>query len=63
MLNPIEVFKNISDNTIETYLGMPPIINGPRCKCRLGSTKHKKDKEKQKRLKRIAKNSKRRNLK
>ena len=63
MSNPIEVFKNIADNTIETYLGMPPIMNGPRCKCRLGSTKPKKDKEKQKRLKRIAKNSKRRNHK
>lgn len=63
MSDPIEVLKNIADNTIENYLGMPPMIEGPRCKCRLGSTKPKKDKEKQKKLKRIAKNSKRRNRK
>lgn len=63
MSNPIEVLKNIADNTIENYLRMPPVIDGPRCKCRLGSTKTKKDKEKQKKLKRIAKNSKRRNRK
>ena len=54
MLNPIE---------LEPYLGMSPVINGPRCKCRLGTTKPKKDKEKQKKLKRIAKVSKRRNRK
>lgn len=32
-----------------------------KCKCRLGSTKPKRNKEKEKKLKRIAKNSKRKN--
>ena len=59
MLNSIELLKNIADSTIENYLGMSPIIDRPRSKCRLyRSTKPKIDKEKQKIKKKIAKQSK-----
>lgn len=42
-------------------INFPVILNEHKCKCRLGSTKPKRNKEKEKKLKRIAKNSKRRN--
>ena len=58
-MNSLKTLKNIVDTKIENYLGMPPIIDGPRTKCRLfRSTKPKIDKEKQKRKKKIAKQSK-----
>ena len=41
-MNSLKTLKNIVDTKIENYLGMPPIIDGPRTKCRLfRSTKPK----------------------
>lgn len=60
--NALNILKNIVDNNVENYLGMPPIIDKPKSKHRLfRSTKPKRNKEKEKKLKKISKISKRRN--
>ena len=42
-------------------INFPIIVDKHKCKCRLGSTKPKRNKEKEKKLKRISKYSKRKN--
>lgn len=56
--NVLNILKNIVDNKIENYLGMPPVIDKPRSKCRAyGTTKKKRDKEKESKKKKIANKS------
>lgn len=53
--NTLNTLKNIVDNKIENYLGMPPIIDKPKSKYRAyGTTKKKRNKEKELKKKKIA---------
>lgn len=56
--------KDIINENAGIYMGMPPIIDKPRSKCRAyGTTKKKRDKEKELKKKKIADKSRKINRK
>ena len=62
-MSALDTLKNIVDNNIGDYLGMPPIIDRPKSKCRLGTTTKKRNKDKELKIKKIAEKSRKRNRK
>ncbi len=62
--NILNTLKNIVDNTVGDYLGMPPIIDRPKSKYRAyGTTTKKRNKEKELKKKKIAEKSRKINRK
>lgn len=62
--NILNTLKNIVDNNVENYLGMPPIIGKPKSKYRAyGTTTKKRNKAKELKNKKIAEKSRKRNRK
>lgn len=53
-LNKLNKLQNILDENTGIYTGLPPIIDTPKSKCRFGTTKKKRDKEKELKKKKIA---------
>lgn len=63
-MSTLDTLKNVVDNNLENYLGMPPIINDRKHrKVRLGTTTHKETKEHKLKRKRIAEQSRKINRK
>jgi hypothetical protein len=62
-MSALDTLKNIVDNNIGDYLGVPPIIDRPKRKCRLGTTTKQRNKVKELKNKKIAEKSRKRNRK
>lgn len=63
-MNALDILKNVVDNNLGDYLGMPPIINDRKHhKVRLGTTTHKETKEHKLKRKHIANQSRKINRK
>lgn len=63
-MSALDTLKNIVDNNIGNYLGMPPMIRNKKQKYReYGSTTKKRNKTKELKNKKIAENSRKRNRK
>jgi hypothetical protein len=63
-MSTLDTLKNVVDNNIENYLGMPPIMNDRKHhKVRLGTTTHKESKEHKLKRKHIAEQSRKINRK
>lgn len=61
-MGTLDTLKNIVDNNIGNYLGMPPIIDRPKSKYRAyGTTTKKRNKDKELKNKKIAESSRKRN--
>lgn len=58
----LNTLKNIVNEKADIYMGMPPIFDKPKSKYRAyGTTKKKRNKEKELKKKKIAEKSKKRN--
>ena len=63
-MSALDTLKNIVDNNIGNYLGMPPIIDRPKSKYRAyGTTTKKRNKDKELKNKKLAEKSRKRNRK
>lgn len=63
-MSALDTLKNIVDNNIGNYLGMPPIIDRPKSKYRAyGTTTKKRNKDKELKKKKLAEKSRKRNMK
>lgn len=63
-MGALDTLKNIVDNNIGNYLGMPPIIDSPKSKYRAyGTTTKKRNKDKELKKKKLAEKSRKRNMK
>ena len=63
-MSVLDTLKNIVDNNIGDYLGMPPMISNKKQKYRAyGTTTKKRNKDKELKNKKIAEKSRKRNRK